>query len=76
MENEKRIAKMAKDEDIISKDAAYLLVTEMVRTPQFRLGDWFSLADILGVSPSEAVLSFYFGYSRRAATSPKSTRAS
>ena len=66
VENEKRIAKMGKDEAIISKDAAYLLVTKMIeREPQFRLGRWCLLADLLGVCPSEAVLSFYFGYSGR-----------
>ena len=37
----------------------------MVQEPQLRLGRWCSLADILGVCPSEAVLSFYFGYMRR-----------
>ena len=50
VENEKRIAKMSKNEAIISKDAAYLLVTNMIeREPQFRLGRWCLLADILGV---------------------------
>ena len=56
VENEERIAKMSKKEAIISKAAAYFLVTKMVREPQFRLGRWCSLADILGVCPSEAVL--------------------
>ena len=37
-ENEKRIANMAKDEDIISKAEAYLLVYNMVTLPQIRLG--------------------------------------
>ena len=65
VENEERIAKMSKKEAIISKDAAYFLVLEMVQEPQLRLGRWCSLADILGVCPSELVLSFYFGYTRR-----------
>ena len=66
VENEERIAKMSKKEAIISKAAAYLLVTKMIeREPQFRLGRWCLLADLLGVCPSEAVLSFYFGYSGR-----------
>ena len=65
VENEKRIAKMSKKDAIISRAAAYFIVTKMVREPQLWLGRWCSLADIIGVCPSELVLSFYFGYTRR-----------
>ena len=77
VENEERIAKMSKKEAIISKAVAYLLVTKMVREPQFRLGRWCLLADILGVCPSEAVLCCSPSTSAtRAVSSSKSTCAS